>query len=149
MHIKKVTHNETYSLKVALSETNYSKVKNVATCNCILWGNMAVDSKGAVDRERGARFYTLIVKRGLKQVNVATHLEISKTTVSRWCKGHPISPKYLDALCNFLQTTPSEIYDKRTPHIALERQWLDLYRALTKENFNLMMELGLKLARSQ
>lgn len=55
----------------------------------------------------GHRLRLLLRRHGMSQADLATHMEVSSMTVTKWIRGGGVSDAHLDRLCSLLQATRS------------------------------------------
>ncbi|MCR5788500.1 MAG: helix-turn-helix domain-containing protein [Lachnospiraceae bacterium] len=93
---------------------------------------MATTTKELTDNPIVLRILELIRKRGKKEIDLTEHLGISSGAVSKWkYDGSVVYLKYVDEICEFLDTTPNYLFwgmDEENQILPGERSLLRMYR---------------------
>lgn len=100
---------------------------------------------GEIRRVIGENIKKLCALKGIKQLDIATHLGVSQGSVSNWIKGtNSIDIENLAKLCLFLGVSLDQVYGLApiTQEAILskeEAELLNLYRSLTKEGQDIIL----------
>lgn len=95
---------------------------------------MATTTKELTDNPIVLRILELIRKRGKKEIDLTAYLGISSGAVSKWkYDGSIVYLKYVDEICEFLDTTPNYLfwgYDEEERPLPGEKSLIRMYRGL-------------------
>ena len=97
---------------------------------------MATTTKQITDNPVVLRILDLIRKKGRKEKDLTDYLEISSGAISKWkYDGSFVYLKYINEICEFLDTTPNYLFfgsDEEERLLPGEKNLLQMYRKLNE-----------------
>ena len=95
---------------------------------------MATTTKKLTDNPIVLRILELIRKKGKKEKDLTDYLRISSGSISKWkYDGSIVYLKYVDEICEFLDTTPNYLFfgeDDEDRLLPGEKNMIQMYRIL-------------------
>lgn len=98
---------------------------------------MATTTKPLTDNPTVNRILRLIKEKGKKEKDLTDYLKISSGSISKWkYDGSVVYLKYIEEICEFLDTTPNYLFfgfDEEDQLLPGEKSLLKMYRSLDSE----------------